>query len=74
MDSSTPWDVSATRDSLAGYTQTMCVSCMNGPQTIQIDNWSVSLDPCTPSTFTTPSKIPDAVSLSYNSTDMDEII
>jgi hypothetical protein len=42
MEASTPWDVTALTNFPAGYTQSMCVECTNGAQTVQIDNWSMT--------------------------------
>jgi hypothetical protein len=41
-----PFDVTALKNVLAGYSQTMCVSCTNGAQTVHKDNWSVSQLTC----------------------------
>jgi hypothetical protein len=34
MGSASPYDVTALKNVLAGYTLTMCVSCTNGAQTV----------------------------------------
>ena len=39
-DPSNPWKVSAINTNQAGYEHSICVTCTNGQQTVEMDNWS----------------------------------
>jgi hypothetical protein len=62
---SSPWDVTALLNQMNGYSQSMCVSCTNGAQTIQKDNWSVNLIDCE-NAISNPASAPTASSLTYD--------
>ena len=36
------YTVYAKRDVVAGYSHTVCLTCTNGYQTAQVDNWKIS--------------------------------
>ena len=73
MASSSPWAVSASKNVLAGYSYTICVSCTNGVQTVTENRWVVTLTGCG-STLTAPTSTPDPVSLTYSSSDSSDRI
>ena len=73
IGSSTPWDITALRNTLAGYSQTMCISCTNGAQTVQKDNWSLTLLACE-NGLTSPASSPTSSLLAYDSSASPEVI
>jgi hypothetical protein len=75
MGDSTPWDMTAEKDRTAGYSQSLCVSCTNGAQTITIDDWFVTqtASPCG-NILSVPSATPDATTVVYSTTTTSESI
>jgi hypothetical protein len=65
MESSSPWVINAENDWDAGYDQTLCVTCTNGVQTIQVDNWSVIQTPDCGTALTVPSNDPSVEILTF---------
>jgi hypothetical protein len=68
-----PWDITALKNVLGGYSKTICISCTNGAQTVQKDNWSVNLLDCQ-NAISDPASAPTSSSLTYNPATSSSII
>ena len=67
MANSSPWAITANKNVVAGYTETVCISCFNGFQTITKNNYIVTQSPLSCTGVLSLGTTPSSPSLFYNS-------